>query len=105
MDLVLAVGDWDGDARGDLLARDRAGRLWLYRGSGSGGFLPRRQVGVGWTVMRRVTSVGDVSGDGHPDVLATDAAGTLWLYRGNGSGGWLPRRAVGPGWTGTDALL
>jgi hypothetical protein len=42
------AGDLDGDGRVHLVARDSSGRLWNYRGNGSGGFLPRVQLGSGW---------------------------------------------------------
>jgi FG-GAP-like repeat len=36
---ILAPGDWDGDAKPDLLGIDFTGSLWLYPGDGRGGFL------------------------------------------------------------------
>jgi hypothetical protein len=82
----------------DLIARDAAGRLWLYPGNGSGGFKPRSQIGIGWNTMTAIITPGDVTGDGNADVLGRDTAGRLWLYPGNGSGGFKPRRLIGTGW-------
>ena len=48
MTAVVSPGDFNGDRNPDLLARDGTGVLWLYRGSGSGTFLSRAQVGPGW---------------------------------------------------------
>ena len=48
---VTSVGDASGDGHPDVLATDAAGTLWLYPGNGSGGWLPRRAVGPGWTGM------------------------------------------------------
>jgi hypothetical protein len=48
MTAVVSPGDFNGDRRPDLLARDGAGVLWLYPGNGAGGFLSRVQVGPGW---------------------------------------------------------
>lgn len=45
--LSRATADFNGDRNAGLLARDRAGVLWLYPGSGPGTFLPRAQVGPG----------------------------------------------------------
>ncbi|MGM0386823.1 MAG: FG-GAP repeat domain-containing protein, partial [Actinomycetota bacterium] len=107
MTAVFGPGDFSGDGNVDVLARDEAGLLWLYRGNGRGGWLsPRLQVGHGWTGMTAVFGPGDFSGDGNVDVLARDEAGLLWLYRGNGRGGWLsPRLQVGHGWQGMTAVF
>ncbi|WP_306191894.1 trypsin-like serine protease [Streptomyces sp. MK5] len=44
------AGDYTGDGRPDLLARDGSGVMWLYKGYGTGTatFRSRVQVGVGW---------------------------------------------------------
>ncbi|WP_127572187.1 FG-GAP-like repeat-containing protein [Georgenia faecalis] len=101
------LGDLDGDWRNDVLAREAAtGRLWLYRGTGTGGWSGRVQVGTGWGGMDVIDTAGDVDGDGRVDVLAVDAAsGTLWLYRGTGTGGIGARTQVGRGWGVMDAVV
>ncbi|MGI5398129.1 FG-GAP repeat domain-containing protein [Streptomyces sp. CA-135486] len=78
--------DVTGDARADLLARDAAGGLWLYEGTGTvaAPLKPRVKVGSGWNIYNALVAYGDVSGDGHPDLLARDAKGVMWLYRGSG---------------------
>ena len=93
-------GDLNGDGAVDVLARETAtGALWLYPGNGSGGWLPRVQVGSGWNVMNAIVGVGDVNHDRTPDLMARETAtGALWCYPGNGSGGWLPRTLAGTGW-------
>ncbi|KRF05314.1 hypothetical protein ASH00_10525 [Arthrobacter sp. Soil782] len=106
MSSITAPGDFDGDQRVDLLARERAtGALWLYRGNGSGGWLPRVLVGSGWNSITAIIAPGDFSGDRTSDVLARDAAGILWLYPGNGAGGWLPRVRAGHGWNSMTAII
>ncbi|HEX8971206.1 FG-GAP-like repeat-containing protein [Oryzihumus sp.] len=40
---LIAVGDYDGDGRNDVLARSTTGQLWLYTGNGVGGLNPGRQ--------------------------------------------------------------
>ncbi|MFJ4210955.1 FG-GAP repeat domain-containing protein [Paenarthrobacter sp. NPDC089675] len=105
MTALTSPGDWDGDGHPDVLARDAAGLLWLYRGDGAGQWLPgRTQVGWGWNVMTAVFSGHDFSGDGNPDVLARDSGGNLFLYPGNGAGGWLNRIHIGWGWQHMDQL-
>ncbi|MBX3089346.1 MAG: VCBS repeat-containing protein [Cryobacterium sp.] len=98
-------GDWDGDGHSDVLARDSAGKLYLYPGDGSGGWLPRKQIGTGWSVFTAIFRVGDWDGDGYPDVMARDSAGRMYLYPGNGSGGWLPKRTIGYGWAPFTAVF
>jgi hypothetical protein len=102
-------GDLSGDGAADVLARERAtGYLWLYRGDGRGGFLPRVRAGVGqnWNVFSAIVAPGDVTGDQRPDLLAREAAtGNLWLYPGNGAGGWQPRIRVGLNWNVFSAIV
>ena len=104
---IIGPGDFSGDQRVDILARETAtGVLWLYRGSGTGGFLPRVRVGTGWNVFNALVGPGDFNGDGAADVLARETAtGVLWLYRGSGAGGWLPRVRVGAGWNAMTAVV
>ncbi|MFI1098616.1 hypothetical protein [Streptomyces sp. NPDC020917] len=47
---ITGVGDMTGDGHPDLLARDAAGRLWYYRGTGNPAapYAPRVQNGTGW---------------------------------------------------------
>ncbi|MGV9348198.1 trypsin-like serine protease [Streptomyces spiralis] len=45
------AGDYTGDGKPDLLARDGSGVMWIYKGtglSGSSAFKSRAQVGAGW---------------------------------------------------------
>ena len=92
--------------RVDLLGRDPAGRLFLYKGTGTGGLEDPTQVGTGWGGMTALIGVGDFSGDGYVDLLARDTAGLLWMYRGNGSGRFISGRTqIGHGWGGMTALI
>lgn len=102
---VLSPGDFDGDGKGDVVARDSSGALYLYAGDGTGGWKPAKTIGQGWNVFDSIVSPGDFNGDGTNDILAREPGGALYLYPGNGSGGWLPRVAVGQGWQVMDTLL
>jgi hypothetical protein len=51
MTAIVSPGNWDSDLGNDLLARDRAGRLWLYPGDKSSGFGAPRQISAGWQGM------------------------------------------------------
>ncbi|MEU3351119.1 VCBS repeat-containing protein [Streptomyces sp. NPDC037389] len=49
-DKLVSTGDVDGDGRSDLLARDKSGVLWLYKGNDSDidPFENRVKIGGGW---------------------------------------------------------
>lgn len=97
--------DYSGDGVNDLLARDPAGVLWMYRGSGDSAWAGAVKVGTGWNKFNLVVDAGDFSGDGYPDILARKPNGDLHLYRGNGRGGWLESSRVGSGWNGFTAVF
>ncbi|MHA7304630.1 FG-GAP repeat domain-containing protein [Arthrobacter sp. TMN-49] len=105
--VLETVGDFSGDGHRDVIARAPAtGQLWLYRGSGSGGWLSKQVIGSGWNAFDSIVGPGDMNGDQRVDVLARETStGRLWLYPGNGRGGWLPRVLVGTGWSGFNTLL
>ncbi|MGA5422577.1 trypsin-like serine protease [Streptomyces lavendulocolor] len=48
MNALATTGDVNSDGVADVLARDTAGKLWLYPGNGKGGFLARKDFGTGW---------------------------------------------------------
>ncbi|MGZ3116781.1 FG-GAP repeat domain-containing protein [Streptomyces sp. H62] len=83
-DQIEAGGDLGGAAHGDLVARDKAGVLWLYLGKGDGTFAARTRVGGGWGVYDKIAAGSDATNDGKSDLLATDKSGVLWLYKGTG---------------------
>jgi hypothetical protein len=102
---LLAPGDWSGDGHADLLARDDAGMLYLYRGDGQGGFASSRtQIGTGFAPFTALFGGGDFSGDGRPDVIARPQDGRLLLYRGDGDGGWVTGQGEQIGSGGWQAL-
>ncbi|MDR2348796.1 MAG: FG-GAP-like repeat-containing protein, partial [Bifidobacteriaceae bacterium] len=103
---VYAPGDWNGDGKNDILARDSTGRLYLYRGNGAGGFTGSwTEVGHGWSPFT-VIPAGDLNGDKKNDLLAVrNDTGDLYLYRGSGGGGFQPGyRQVGHGWNSMAGL-
>ncbi|MGW2018574.1 FG-GAP repeat domain-containing protein [Streptomyces sp. NPDC001927] len=99
-DKIEATGNLGGSAVGDLVARDKAGLLWLYQGTGTGGFATRVKVGTGWQIYDKIAAGSDLTGDGRPDLVATDKAGALWLYKGTGSATapFSGRTKIGSGW-------
>ncbi|GAT86042.1 chitobiase/beta-hexosaminidase C-terminal domain-containing protein [Paenarthrobacter nicotinovorans] len=104
MNTLFSTGDFNGDAKTDVIARDTSGGLWLYPGNGTGGWGTRTQIGSGWGGMTALLGPGDFNGNGKSDVLARDASGNLWIYPGNGTGGWLAWSQVGNGWQGFTSL-
>ncbi|CAM5243547.1 VCBS repeat-containing protein OS=Streptomyces tendae OX=1932 GN=GUR47_19715 PE=4 SV=1 [Streptomyces tendae] len=82
---LTATGDIGGAATGDLVARDKAGVLWLYLGKGDGTFAPRTRIGGGWNGYRYTVGIGDADRDGHPDLYAY---GTDRTYYYPGTGNW-----------------
>ncbi|ROQ32453.1 tachylectin [Streptomyces sp. PanSC19] len=88
---------------GDLVARDRAGVLWYYRGSGREGapFEPRRRVGGGWNAY---TSLVGLPGG---DLFARDRDGVLWRYPGTGAATqpFGRRVRVGGGWNAYRSIV
>jgi hypothetical protein len=106
LDQIRLVGNWDGVAGTDLIARVPAtGALRLYSGNGKGGFGKIRAIGAGWQVFTQIFSPGDWDGDGHNDLLAiVRSTGHLRMYRGNGAGGFLGSKVIGGGWTRLDGL-
>jgi hypothetical protein len=105
--LSNSTNEFDGDWRNDVVARETAtGYLWLYRGNGTGGWLPRVRIGTGWQGMNLIETVGDFNGDGKLDVIARQAStGDLLLYRGNGKGGWLGSVRIGTGWQSMNVIF
>jgi hypothetical protein len=98
---TVAPGDWTGDKVPDLMLVETSGDLWLYPGTSSGGWQPRRQIGRGWQIMNLIIGGHDWNGDGTPDLLARKASdGSLWLYPANGRGGFGAQRQIGAGWAG-----
>ncbi|MFE1909573.1 FG-GAP repeat domain-containing protein, partial [Streptomyces gardneri] len=109
-DRLAGAGDVNRDGYMDLLARDKAGALWLYKGTGSftgARFKTRVRVGAGWGAYNQLAGGTDVTGDGRVDLLARDKAGVLWLYKGTGSGTtpYAGATRVGAGWGGYDQLV
>ncbi|MEU5920813.1 hypothetical protein [Streptomyces sp. NPDC047141] len=83
-DRITAVGDVGGGIEGDLVARDKAGVLWLYLAKPDGTFAPRTRIGGGWNAYTDVIAVGDVDSDWRNDLYAYGPDGTGYLYRGTG---------------------
>ncbi|MEU1467231.1 VCBS repeat-containing protein [Streptomyces sp. NPDC005761] len=106
--VITGGGDLNGDQNTDLLAKDAAGVLWLYKGTGnaSAPFTARTRIGGGWNTYSQLAGSADLTNDGKPDVLARDRAGALWLYKGTGnaSAPFTARTRIGGGWNTYNAV-
>ncbi len=97
---IAGVGDLTGDGRPDVVARQSSnGTLYLYPGTGRGGFSARRTLATGWSGYDRVVGMGDVTANGVPDIVVREAStGRLYLYRGLDNGTLGTRALIGTGW-------
>ncbi|MFI1091304.1 N-acetylmuramoyl-L-alanine amidase [Streptomyces sp. NPDC020917] len=100
--MLVGIGDFTGDGKGDMIARDSSGGLYLYTGTGKAAapFTAKLKIGTGWQTYNAMVGAGDLSGDGKPDLVGRDSSGTLWLYKGTGSttSPYAARVKVGTGW-------
>ncbi|MGA5197306.1 FG-GAP-like repeat-containing protein [Streptomyces exfoliatus] len=81
---ITAIGNIGGGPAGDLVARDTAGKLWLYLGKGDGTFAARTPIGAGWGAYTDIVGIGDGNKDGRPDLYARGAGNTSYFYAGTG---------------------
>jgi uncharacterized protein with LGFP repeats len=87
-DLLLNVGDWDGDGNGDLVTRAAStGSLELRRGNGRGQFVAPVTLGTGFGSVSHLAAVGDMTGDGNPDLMGQPAGQGMRIYPGRGLSG------------------
>ena len=100
--LVTAVGDINGDARNDLVARFK-GRLTTLLATGKGGFA-RKVTRKGYGNYRQLIGGGDVNGDGRADLLLK-TKNRLLLQRGYGTGRFAPATRVAGSWSGFNRLV
>ncbi|MER7946384.1 VCBS repeat-containing protein [Streptomyces sp. NPDC096079] len=99
-DKLAGGSDLDGDGRADLVATDKTGGLWFYKGTGhpTSPFAARKKIGTGWGIYNQLTATGNIAGAAAGDLVARDKDGVLWLYLGKGDGTFAPRIKVGGGW-------
>jgi hypothetical protein len=83
--LLLNVGDWNGDGNGDVVTRSgNSGLLYLYRGNGAGGLgSPVAMSATSFGSVRLLSAVGDMTGDGFPDLMGQPSGGSMRIYASN----------------------
>ncbi|MEU2547312.1 FG-GAP-like repeat-containing protein [Streptomyces roseolus] len=108
MNALVRHGDFSRDGKEDVIAREKStGKLWLYKGAGTGYVGSRTLIGSGgWNGMNHLTGVGNLTPDSYADLLAVEkSTGKLWLYPGTASGGLGARKLIGSGgWNAMNAL-
>ncbi|MFC7978283.1 FG-GAP repeat domain-containing protein [Streptomyces cinereoruber] len=92
---ITATGDLSGTSAGDLVARDKAGVLWLYEGKGDGTYAPRTRISEGWDTFTHLVGIGDADRDGRADLYATGPTGSTF-YAGTGDAA-APFKSGAPG--------
>ncbi|MEU5219066.1 FG-GAP-like repeat-containing protein [Streptomyces sp. NPDC020807] len=104
---ILGGGDFTGDGRADVVARDRSGNLWLHKGTGSATspFASRVKIGYGYGSYTKLAAPGDLTGDGKADLVAVNSSGTLYRYSGTGTSAAITARVqIGTGYQGYNLL-
>ncbi|MFJ7271714.1 FG-GAP-like repeat-containing protein [Streptomyces sp. NPDC099050] len=99
---VVPFGDMNGDRCNDVLVRNSAGTLRLYRpacGSGVSASLSPKSLGTGFNAYDVLTSAGDLTGDGRADLLARETTtGYLYLFAQDAGSVFKPRVRLPGGW-------
>lgn len=78
----INAADWNGDGNMDLIVRNPAGELLLYRTNGAGAIFNegRPVVDVGWNMMNRISLEPGFAGPGTLGIIARTHAGSLFYY-------------------------
>jgi FG-GAP-like repeat len=81
--ISVAVGDFNGDGKSDLVGTGAANEIEVYLGNGDGTFQPKLTV---YASQADSVAVGDVNGDGKADIVAATSDLGAWVFLGNGDG-------------------
>ncbi|TSE15699.1 hypothetical protein B1A87_007080 [Arthrobacter sp. KBS0703] len=92
--------DWDKDGNNDVVAKNAAGQMKLYRASGGGSFISetRATIGSGWNSMTSIRTISVPGPHGSVGLMARDIAGVLHYYQ-TGKSSWAPRQTFTSGWS------
>ncbi|MER5935464.1 VCBS repeat-containing protein [Streptomyces sp. NPDC002054] len=107
-DQLLGAGDLDRDGKGDLLARDRAGKLYYYKGTGKSAapFAARKLVGGGWNIYSKLIAEGDQDYGPEDDILAlADRTARAYEYASKGNGVFFAREEWPENWYSAGSVV
>ncbi|MET7738278.1 VCBS repeat-containing protein [Streptomyces sp. NPDC005402] len=102
---IIGGGDWDGNGKTDLLARDFSGNLWLYPGNGSGTFATRQARSKGWGKATQFAGAGNNPHFGKYGIMARTSAGSVYSYAVTGTGTLTDKLLVGGAWPSSGTRL
>jgi hypothetical protein len=85
----LAIGDFNGDSKADLVTANLNATVTVLLGDGGGGFGAAAGNPIATSGQGTFVVAGDVNGDGNTDLtVANGTAGTITVLIGDGSGGF-----------------
>ncbi|MEU9167099.1 VCBS repeat-containing protein [Streptomyces sp. NPDC048420] len=102
---IIGGGDWDGNGKTDLLARDFSGNLWLYPGNGNGTFGTRQARSKGWGKATQFAGAGNNPHFGKYGIMARTSAGSVYSYEVTGTGTLTNKLLVGGAWPSSTTRL
>ncbi|MEU9856479.1 FG-GAP-like repeat-containing protein [Streptomyces sp. NPDC047974] len=94
-----AAADFTGDGEADIIARDGAGKLKMWKHNPEGFFNSAVDVTSGWNFTQTVA--GDFNNDNKADIVARDADANLKMWLGRGDGTFNAAVQVTAGWNFT----
>ena len=87
VNLIAAPGDVDEDGTADVIARNSADEVRLYRGATDGKVVSSGRSYARFSGLDQLTGVGDFDDDGHVDLVGrVGSSDDLMLYPGHGDG-------------------
>ncbi|MBY8882608.1 FG-GAP repeat domain-containing protein [Actinacidiphila acidipaludis] len=89
--------DRDQDGHGDILGRTEAGSLYLYKGTGTGGYAGRVKTPVdipNWPSVNAIAGEGHQPDFGKGEVVGRMPNGDVYAYASRENGTFLPRREI-----------